>query len=376
MAETDYGAITIDTNIFDRYQIALEKGPLNQLDQFKTGPVRVVISEIIHNEIYAHLKKNIESSQSQIKRAIRNARAQLQTKETALSEAHKLLLGGDENRDIAFERMAAFYIKLNVEIISVGKSFDISNLVKMYFESSAPFENNEKKKYEFPDAIALLSLEKWAEDNDVKILAVSSDKGWEKYGVSSQRIDVVDDLSVAFIHFADHISAASIIERIRTDYQSDPENNIFDSITGGIEESLDGACICVDADSSYYYEEEDAVAEYGSHELECDENEKPIINAIRVEDDLLVLQMTAIVTCDAFASFSLSVWDSEDKEYMNIGSSSKCIQHDYSTKILVYLVGEIKNGIDSLEVEKVEVLEYPDHIHFGEIEPDWYDDPH
>jgi hypothetical protein len=59
----------------------------------------------------------------------------------------------------------------------------MDTVVDMYFKLKAPFE--EKKRAEFPDAIALVSLERWAELNKLKILVVSYDSGWEEYCASS-----------------------------------------------------------------------------------------------------------------------------------------------------------------------------------------------
>lgn len=47
----------------------------------------------------------------------------------------------------------------------------------MYFDLRPPFEPNEGKKAEFPDAIALLELEGYGEQKRRYVLAVSRDGG-------------------------------------------------------------------------------------------------------------------------------------------------------------------------------------------------------
>ena len=63
--------------------------------------------------------------------------------------------------------------------------------------ASPPFEEPDKKKHEFPDAIALLSLEEWAEVNKTRILAVSCDRGWAAFAAESEWIVVDSDLASA-----------------------------------------------------------------------------------------------------------------------------------------------------------------------------------
>lgn len=50
-----YDAITIDTSTFVQSGIALETGLLAQLEQFKHGPVDLILSEIVTRELLKHL---------------------------------------------------------------------------------------------------------------------------------------------------------------------------------------------------------------------------------------------------------------------------------------------------------------------------------
>jgi hypothetical protein len=268
--ELDYGAITIDTSVFDNNGIALERGLLNQLDQFKESPVQVLVSEIIDNEVTAHLTVKVKESRSKIEQALRAARNQLRVSYKDISDAKSLIFDAGDDVDVAKGRLNEFYHKTDAKIIGCGGAIDVATLVKMYFGLEAPFEKSADKKNEFPDALALLSLEAWAEMNDLNILAVSSDKGWSRYADTSKRIDVIDNLADALAHFQPHNFAKNIIDSIKSDYVSGESNEIFDSIAEGIADSLDGIDILIEASSSFYFEEEDVHAVYGNHELYCD----------------------------------------------------------------------------------------------------------
>ena len=69
--------------------------------------------------------------------------------------------------------------------------------MKRYFAPSAPFQSSGAKKSEFPDAIALLSLEAWAKTRERKILAISKDTGWAEFADHSDWIDVERDFAEA-----------------------------------------------------------------------------------------------------------------------------------------------------------------------------------
>ena len=369
--EIDYGAITIDTSIFDNNGIALERGLLNQLDQFNGGPVKVLISEIVDGEVAAHLSEKIKEARAKIDQALRAAENQLRVTNKNCLDAKALIFDTGDDADVAKERLDDFYAKTGAFVLECNGLVDVSNLVGMYFDCKAPFDTGSNKKYEFPDALALLSLESWAENNGVKILAVSSDKGWARYAESSPRIDVVDNLADAISHFQTHNSARNIIDAIGYNYV----NGVVDEVSSSIEEeivnSLDGIDIEANAFSAYFYEEDDVHAVYKRHELHCDSSGRPEINIIRVEADSLVLQMTANVYCKVYASFGLSVWDSIDKEYVGLTSTNVSVDEEYSTDVLVHLGGDFSGGLGAISVNQVEIINVPTNVEFGEIEPHW-----
>jgi len=370
--DLDYDAITIDTCIFDNNGIALERGLLKQLDQFKESPVQVLISEVIDNEVLLHLTDKVKGSRAKINQALRSAENQLRVTGKAISEAKILIYDEGEDVDVARGRINDFYDKTGVEIITCEGAVEVSDLVDRYFNFKAPFENKADKKNEFPDALALLALESYAKSDNIKILAVSTDKGWAKFSENSDRIEVIDNLSDAISHFQPHNYAQSTIESIKSDYVAGRPNSILNAIAQGIRDSLDGIDIYVEANSSFAFEEDDVHAIYDSHDVHCDEKGKPEINIIRVESELVVIQITAYVKCEVHASFGLSVWDSIDKEYVGMGSASGSTEEEYDTKILISLTGDFSEGLDSVEVDEVEVIDAPSHVEFGEIEPDWW----
>lgn len=52
-----YGAITLDTSIFDQHGLKLDRGLLKALEQFNGKPIGLVLSEIVFRELHKHLKQ-------------------------------------------------------------------------------------------------------------------------------------------------------------------------------------------------------------------------------------------------------------------------------------------------------------------------------
>src|SRR6516165_9069020 len=65
-------AVSVDTAVFKKYSCNLDFKVLNKLDQFKTGPIKVILSEIVVNEITTHIARSAEASQRELHKAIKN----------------------------------------------------------------------------------------------------------------------------------------------------------------------------------------------------------------------------------------------------------------------------------------------------------------
>jgi hypothetical protein len=79
----------------------------------------------------------------------------------------------------AQRRLDQFYESCDATVLPVD-SVTSREVLERYFNQEPPFAATGDKKQEFPDAYALMSVEKWAEENDFKVLVVSHDKGWKE----------------------------------------------------------------------------------------------------------------------------------------------------------------------------------------------------
>lgn len=369
--ELDFGAISIDNETLKSHGYKFDEGLLKEMCQFKTSPVKVIQSDIVHNEAVKHIGEEITRAKNEIKKALRSAKCQLKIKTKQLDDATNLLSIDGDPLKIADQRIREYYNQIGAELIESNKYLDVDKLMEMYFKTKAPFELKTDKKNEFPDAIALLSLENWAEKHDVNVIAVTKDKGWENYSKNSHRITVISDLAKALEEFQPIHKISKIIEIVN---HIRANEEYLEEIGRYIEDSIDGQYLDVDADSDFYYEYDDVFATYLAHQLETDESNLIAIHITHIEEESISLQISATVTCEIHASFDFSVRDSIDRDYFHIGSSNRTIEESYKTDILLELNGDFSQGIEDIEIKNVEVLDTIHHADFGYIEPDYDDD--
>lgn len=73
----------------------------------------------------------------------------------------------------------------------------LDGVLRKYFAVQLPFESNEKKRKEFPDAFALAALESYAEKHGCLVIAVTRDIGVTRYGKGSQSLTCFSNLDSA-----------------------------------------------------------------------------------------------------------------------------------------------------------------------------------
>lgn len=102
---------------------------------------------------------------------------------------------------MAKRRVDAFVENHSIAIVEAAPLVSVKKMMDLYFGQQAPFSVNTSKKNEFSDALALLSLEDWAEDDDTMILAVTNDRDWVTYCETPEKILSITKLPGALAHF-------------------------------------------------------------------------------------------------------------------------------------------------------------------------------
>ena len=361
--ELEYDALLIDTSIFDGNGLRLEKGLLGKLSQFKKSPVDFLMPDVICNEVKAHLEKKIKESRSALEKSINDAGDHLFFDGSTLNDAKSILLGGTQVEGLAKTRLNNFLINTGALVIECGEHLNISDLLKQYFENKPPFSTSGKKKNEFPDAIILMAAEEWADKNNKSILAIAEDKDWSRYCESSKHICCIDDLSDGLAIFNKETAPYAFLSNLEAALDNETGKPFLDRIEERLTCLLDDFTPDQDVESEFYWEPEGCNGWFKSfyltgHEFKIIENDK----------DFIVLEGHAAITVEAEGEFSLSVYDSIDKDYVCLTSILKSAEEEFESAILITITGDINGPIEKLTISDVEIVDLIQSIDFGFLE--------
>lgn len=363
-------AISLDTSIFDAQQRSLEYGLLKRLHQFAGSPVQVVMTDVVIQEIEVHLRKDASEAQASVKNAFKQVGQAWQTSVTQRDSAKILLFGTDSAETIAKKRVDAFIAATGAVIAKAKDHVEVGDLVDRYFAPLPPFANKETKKHEFPDALALLTLESWATEKDTHILVVTRDGDWKTYCAGSARLVAIDDLAEALGCFQRQAAIHKCLQLSQQLLANDPVG-IRNAVEAAISNQSWKIEFIPEADSQFNFDVDDVEAEFQLVDFQHITDGR-VFEPIEYGDDYLVVQLIVYVSVDITGYFSFEKFDSVDRDYMSMGSGSATQTEDVEIEVLVTFGGQIPN---QAEINEIEVLAKREHISFGEIEPDWMSDP-
>ncbi|MHC2148666.1 PIN domain-containing protein [Pseudomonas sp. 210_17 TE3656] len=187
-------AITFDTQVFDRNSRTFRKGLLAQLGQLKNSSIQLIVTELVRDEAEKHMLEMHSSKQKRVDDAFALVAQHLS--EDLVNEMQEELEARATPEQIAFREINDFFLATNAELVFYDE-ISTRKLFELYFNNKPPFHKGNDKKYEFPDAVALLSLEAYAENSG--ILVVSTDKDWITFcnRPESKKLHCIPDLTTA-----------------------------------------------------------------------------------------------------------------------------------------------------------------------------------
>jgi PIN domain len=368
-----FRAITLDTSIFDAQGLRLESGLIKQLEQFRDSSTKLILSEVVREEFLSHLIEKARDAQKEVEKSLKQAKEHWRVEDQKIEVIKKTIFGEQKAQEIASERFSQFVEATSLEIVEAQDYVMIGDLIQKYFQAKPPFSETGKKKNEFPDAIALMSLETWANKNQTKIIVVTSDNDWKNFCKGSERLLAIDDFAGALGLFQLQ-DADDICRYLSERYQKGELEDVKESISNALEYRISDLDICPEANSAYVYEHESTEITFNGFEFKLLEPPNLIFRPVKFDDESLVVESKLNVDVNVECSFSFSVYDSIDGDDVPMGTSSTSIQTNLDVDILVSFIGDLDKVGAEVEVEDVEIeITIPD-VDFGMIEPDWMDE--
>jgi hypothetical protein len=364
-----FDAITLDTNIFDENGLRLDEGLLSQLNQFKDSLTEFVLSDIVTGELKRHLTKSAQQAKDSLTTALRKVGDSKLLVEQPYWDILEMADKTPAAAEAAEKRLANFLAAAGCKIIPSDEA-EITRLTKMYFDSVPPFEASGKKQKEFPDAIALITVEDWAKANNKKVLAITKDKGWIEFAETSDWIFAEKDLAAGLeLLQPDTDKAREVVSDLLKKMEDGDAPRLIERITGGVKFAIEDMMPMAEGESGYYVDADIAELTFNELTFLHDAEDAFDFQIVQASKDTIVARLAVEIEVDAHASFSLQVRDEGD--YIPIAKGSGDKHLSLESGVLVTFVGDFTCKPPELDIDDVELVEEIKSVNFGPIEVDW-----
>ena len=275
----------------------------------------LALSEVVVGELKAHLHHHANQARIDLVAKVKGISSHWH-RAADISAVEDALGIGQEAEVFAEGFFAAFAEAAAPVIVGVEMVRANGLLLRRYLGAEPPFSNKEAKKREFPDAMALSSLEAWARDAKTMMLVISGDNGWKEFCDISDYLICMGELPSALNLFNEN--AGVVVSRVLAKLAAGEAQALHEAIDATLESFLENIDLEVEADSSASYETDSVEPSVNSWRI-YDPRTKP--DVISADDGLLVFAQVPIHADVNFGIFfSFSHWDSVDREYMRLGS--------------------------------------------------------
>lgn len=343
-------SVFLDSNIFIacKYDISEDSKLGILLRYIKAGKIRLFLSNIVKREVETHICEDAESAVGYFEKALKDAQKRIDGKTLAKTSLHSCF-------NLPIKELVKSELKTEFEqylldcnaIILDNQGIACDAILNDYFSGVAPFENREKKKHEFPDAIMIAKLKKEFPEGKV-LWVISDDEGFKQALHCSPQFQCLSRLQDLYDLFNKNDHTYREIKK----YFSSNADQISSIILKELEASdieVDGAdCDRKGTVEGFDYDETD-VLEISNLKVKLDSVDE-------------ISEGNAIVTVRCSAHFSVygsyddlnsGIWDSEDKEYVFVPHYGVYEEHEADFYCELKLCFEEENPDYAFSVESV-----------------------
>lgn len=358
--------LSIDTSIFSQYQNGLEHGLLQRLAQFEASDVDLVLSDVVVREVHRHMVESAVSGDKALKDAVKLSGAARNLDRAAREAIVAGVVLGETPEQCTDRRWADFQARTGYKLAVTADLVSAGDLFSAYFEIKPPFENKETKKSEFPDAMALQGLEAFAKHADKLMLVVSADGGWLDFCKQSDWLVHERELGAAMSLFqkVPSVVCAALAARI-ADGQVE---HLRSAIERELIDFVDGMEIYPEASAWHTYDYDVEEKEY----LDFEFREGSALKLVDHDsnEEIFVFETVVDVSISVSCGFTFQVRD--EGEYITVGGTFATTKADQRMSLAITICGDPSA---EFEIVEVEVIDYDSSVDFGQVDPDYDDEP-
>lgn len=221
--------VFIDTEFFVKAGLDFSSKTIDSFrDICSNGELKHITSTVVVREVKRKISEHINDAMSGVKAFRRKAKILT----TSNNQAIKNLFAQIDNAEIekhAIHVFDNFLDESGTKVVDL-KNVDGNEIIKMYFEQSAPFQDG-KKKSEFPDAFTMLAVRNALKHRE-EIYVVSEDKDLIAFCEENPRFLHIESLSKLLDLYNSHDEDRS---KFIKEYIDEQENEIKQIIKQQIE---------------------------------------------------------------------------------------------------------------------------------------------
>ncbi|RWR09179.1 PIN domain-containing protein [Paenirhodobacter populi] len=339
-------AVTIDTTVFDSKQKDFRRTDFRSISQIRTRNTPILITDVIANEMVAHLEVEAANTQRALKTALRSNN--LRWFRQSPADEHSALFIDKDPQEFAKSEFDDFAKAVGAEVIKVADTPDgLAELFRRYFAVQTPFAKKESRKQEFPDAAALLCLEEYAKAKGKLVICVAQDKAWKDFAARSDHLVTVFPLTEALGIYSEAFKDADLADKIVKLWLDGKEPNFEEAVRDAIIERLTYVDYDVDANCSVEFEAEPMDAQL--KEILMGTLTNPVV--LTADDDTVTFSIEVNIKADFEALFNFSIWDSIDRESVGMGSEYVGTTTDVPVHLTIVADRDVTNGIAFHEID-------------------------
>lgn len=357
------GAVTVDTNIFYDEGKSVTEGVFPLLSQVNKAGLRLLFPDVVTREMVGLIKERYEVDQVNDSKAVARIAKWLPRDLVATLNDHRL--AAERDAELDFE---SFLLSTNAQVIKAECHVPIGALLDRYFLGTAPFSG--KKKDEFPDAIALLTLEAWAQNNAVRVLCVSRDGDWANYCKTSLNLKCTDNLEDVLAALLSSRKEELSTRLVRPFQQLLGTTAMLDKITAELDSYLDRTSPDIEAEVDCHW---DAVLD-ASRVVPGSIRIGAGVDLISVDASSVVFSVPIHYDSENFVMFNFWVCDGVDRDDVSIGYGRVTQNTPMAAMLTITLDVEsfLEGSLPELSVDNVQTIEAkhrPFVIHCGRVAP-------
>ncbi len=229
--------IFLDTNIYEENNFFQSSNIQSLFYYAKIKVINLYMTEISKRELIERMRKRLVDVKENHNKLIKLINKTRILKNLPIYEnIDKSILTVDESITELIRKLGRIIESSNITIIP-SDGINIDEVFNLYYNHKPPFSKKENKKYEFPDAFIIKTIDFWCKKNKKKIIFLTKDQDY--IGYKSRRILFRQNLS-------------DLLEEITKYYASLKSDQLIPHIQKSLDQNKNNLLYLIDSELGKY----------------------------------------------------------------------------------------------------------------------------